>query len=639
MSLLEELLAPIEGEISAGPDLRSSNEFAEVEKAFLDADQPSTLSPVGAESEMEEGFDEVVELASEFLKSQSKDLKIAIFLTASLMRVESFKGLADGLEVILGLLKEYWDTMYPGIPSRGPVLDWFGSEDFSYALFLLPLTEFGHRYREYKEWASGDEKKDAKGGDGESSNSFESAFGQTPREWYEELVSNLTRCNDTLAALDAFGKEKFKEAGEKPPRYSDLAAALKRVTQAAQDLLGRKPAPPKPATPEPQPEASQESSGKAEGAPVAPGAPSPQAGPSALPRNKDEAAAVVGLAARVMRQEDPADPSPYLLIRGLRWGELRAGGDHLDPRWLQPPSTEQRTHLKGLFLDGKHPELLEAVEEVMGTPAGRGWLDLQRYAILASERLGSEYRLVAKAIRGALRSLLLDIPSLVDASLMDDSPTASRDTMAWLKDEGLLPGEGESESQAGVDQTRRADRVIRDASYDRATAMVRAGDPQGAIEMLMERAQHEHSARARFITKAEAAGIMVSSGMEVVARPILDELLALIDQHGLENWESGDVVAKPMGLLLRCLTPQEGTLRQKVYPRLAKLDPMLAMEVNRATTPSPGPAASPHAGTPNTPDTPPQTPPQQGARPVHYAPGAQPQKAGEGNGPQGDGNG
>jgi len=603
MSLLEELLAPIEGENPAGPDLRSSNEFAEIEKAFLEADQPSIMSPTGVDGEADEGFDEVVDLCKDYLTTGSKDLKVAVFLAASLLRVSGARGLADGVDVIFGLLQEFWDTMYPGIPSRGPILDWFGSDDVSYALFLMPLTEFGHRHKEYKEWVSAEEeekKGKAKPGAKKSGDAadpggdFESAFGQTSREWYEELVSSLHRCNETLTALDAFGKEKFKEADEKPPRYADLAAALKRITSAAEDLLGRKPAPPKPAVPQPQaaeaaaPAPMEVASGG--GAAAAPQAPQV----SAVPKTRDEAAALVAVAAKVMREENPGDPSAYLLLRGLRWGEIRAGGEHVDPRWLEPPETAQRTRLKSLFLDKKYEELLDSVEEIMGTPAGRGWLDLQRYAVLASEKLGPGFQLVAKAIRGALASLLEDIPSLVDATLMDDSPTASRDTLAWLKEEGLLASPASGAGAEEEAQARKADRIIREAGYDRAAAMAQAGDPDGAIELLMERAEHESSVRSRFITKSEAAGIMVNYGMQVVARPILDELLGLVDQHGLESWESADVVARPMGLLIRCLDPREAQLKNKIYPRLAKLDPVLAMEVNRAGAPGgPAPQATP----------------------------------------------
>ena len=584
MSLLEELLAPIEEEASAGPDLRDSNEFAAIERAFLDADQPAAMMPGGASQDAGEEYAEVVSLCSDFLASRSKDLKVAVYLAASLLRVEGYSGFATGLGVIKGLLETFWEDLHPDIPSRAPVLDWFGSDDFSYALYLVPLTEFGHRHSDYKSWAKDDgggkapAKPGAQKGAEDDGMDFGSAFGQTSREWYDELVGALHRCNATLEALDALGKERFPPAKEKPPRYASLADALKKVSAAAEDLLGRKPAPPKPV------QAPAASSPGTEAAAV--GGPGAAASPalvaSAEPKTGEEAAALVGVAARVLRREKPWSPSPYLLLRGLRWGELRSAGDPVDPRALEAPSTQQRTGLKSLFLDQKWNELLEAGEEIMATRAGRGWLDLQRYAVLSAERLGPDYRHVAEAIRSGLASLLQDLPSLHDASLMDDSPTASRDTMAWLQEENLLPSGPSPQAKADEDRVRHADRIIRESGFERAAAMARSGDPQGAVEMLMDRAEHERSQRDRFIAKAEAAGIMVNHGMNPVARPILDELIALIDQHQLEAWEPADVVAKPLGLLLRCMDAKEAPLRQKIYPRLAKLDPLLAMQVGQA---------------------------------------------------------
>ncbi len=628
MSLLEELLAPIEDGAPAGPDLRGSNEFAAIERAFMDADQPALMTPGGAAQEPGEEYEEVVGLCTDFLRDQSKDLKVAVFLAASLLRAEGFSGLATGLGVIKGLLDRFWDDLHPAIPSRAPILDWFGSDDLSYALYLVPLTEFGHRHSDYKSWVKEDAatkpgppktgaQKAAEEDDGQG---FGSAFGQTPREWYEELVTSLHRCTATLEELDSLGKERFPKADEKPPRYASLADALKRMTAAAEDLLDRKPAPPKPKEPAvPVAEAPPPGVGEDvdSGAPVPRGeagtanVPAPI---SAEPKTTDEAAALVAVAARAMRREQPWNPSPYLLLRGLRWGELRAAGDPVDPRILEAPSTPQRTRLKSLFLDKKWPELLEASEEIMATPAGRGWLDLQRYTIQAAARQGPDYQHATEAIRSLLHSLLEDFPSLPQASLMDDSPTASRDTMAWLREEGLLPSEGSAGAQAEVDQARRADRIVREAGFDRALAMARAGDPQGAVEMLMERAEHERSQRARFITKSEAAGIMVSHGMTPVARPILDELLTLVEQHQLEAWEPADVVAKPMGLLLQCLDAREAPLRQKIYPRLAKLDPMLAMRVGQSgSAGGPGTAASPPA--PPQPGQPQGQPPGSAAQP------------------------
>ena len=122
----------------------------------------------------------------------------------------------------------------------------------------------------------------------------------------------------------------------------------------------------------------------------------------------------------------------------------------------------------------------------------------------------------------------------------------------------------------------------REASFERAQKMVQGGDPDGAIRLLMRRGDVERSERARFITRAEAAAIMVSRGEMVVARPILDELLKEVDQHNLEDWEAGEIVARPLGLLYRCLDPSEGPIRQQIYQRICRLDPLLARSIGEA---------------------------------------------------------
>ncbi len=598
MSFLEELLAPIEGDTPVGPDLSGSNEFAAIETTFQHAFDPPFDNVSGEYEDTSADFEEVVELGTEFLRDHSKDLRVAVRLAISLHRAGGFSGLATGLELIKGLLEAYWDTLHPGTSSRRSILNWMGSDDVAFALPLTPLTEFGHQYSDYEKWVkSGAAAESGKDGEAEGEGvDFESAFVQTSWEWYDALSAALSRCDTTLKELDAVGKERFTEANEKPPRYAKLAEELKKVKAAGEDLLGRKPAPPKPVEETPAGEVGG-TPGEASSYGAGQSAQTERAAVSSEPETPEEAALVVAVAARVLRRKRPGDPSGYLLTRGLRWGELRAGGDHVDPRVLEAPTTAQRTHLKTLFLDKQFADLLEAAEELMATPVGRGWLDLQRYAVLATDKLGSEYKQVGAAIRSALTSVLRDVPVLLEASLMDDSPTASRDTMSWLEAEELIPTPAAEEGREARSRAAEADRIIREAGYDRAAALAHAGDPEGAVELLMERAEHERSERDRFVTKSEAAGIMVGHEMASVARPILDELMALIDKHQLEDWEPADVVAKPISLLVRCLDPQsESSLKDQLHPRLAKLDPLLAMQVNRLGSGSGGRSSGDSSG-------------------------------------------
>jgi type VI secretion system protein ImpA len=303
---------------------------------------------------------------------------------------------------------------------------------------------------------------------------------------------------------------------------------------------------------------------------------------SAEPQDSEQAAAAVAAAAQFLRKEDPRNPIPYLLLRSLRWGEVRGTDDRIDPLLLEAPRSEERKTLRSLFLEEQWQELLEATEEVMASEAGRGWLDLQRYAILAADHMGSDFSAVTAALRGALQSHLLDLPSLATATLMDDSAAASADTRQWLEAAGFLAPNAGVEGEGPATDDTDPDKVRLDASFARAEQMVQAGDPDGAIRLLMGRAERETSERATFVTRGEAARIMVERGETSVARPILEELLGDIDRHSLEEWESGEVVAKPMGLLLRCLDPGEGPRRQQIYERICRLDPLLARELRDA---------------------------------------------------------
>ena len=143
-------------------------------------------------------------------------------------------------------------------------------------------------------------------------------------------------------------------------------------------------------------------------------------------------------ATRFMRRALPASPAPYLILRAVRWGELRAGGADLDAALLVAPSTEVRTRMKTLTAHQRWADLLELTESAAATECGRGWLDLQRYAITACEQLG--YTAAANAIRSELACLLADYPKLTSATLLDDTGTANPETASWLSSAVLKKG-------------------------------------------------------------------------------------------------------------------------------------------------------------------------------------------------------
>ena len=497
-------------------------------------------------------------------------------------------GLNAGLDLLRGLVERHWDHLYPELEDgdtglRAAPLDWVGRY-LHPAIRSVPLNKTGHdffKYREaratgYEADAAGDQKKLAarQAAIEEkrlTAEDFDKAFDATPKAWYKQLVVDLNSCGQALQALDALAQEKF---GDAAPNFMDLQKGLEEVGDVVSKLLVKKleldPDPPDAAPAG----ALGVGGGGATGSSGAAGALAPE------PASADDAAARIASAVRFLRRADPKNPAPYLILRGFRWGELRARGGDVDPKLFTAPPTQVRTHLKSLLLDGKWTELLEAGEDVMATPLGRGWLDLQRYELTACGQLGTEYDLVAIALRTALVGLLRDVPGLLDLTLMDDTPTANAETRAWLQNGGLVAAAAQATAEAAAQPTAAAAmRPSLGRVFDRAVDEVRAGRPQKGIELLMREAEQEKSERARFLCRAEAAGIMVEAGLEAVAMPILKELVDAIETHKLEDWEAGNVAARPMGLMYRCLQKLGGDAERKddLYRRICRLDPLQAI--------------------------------------------------------------
>jgi type VI secretion system protein ImpA len=301
----------------------------------------------------------------------------------------------------------------------------------------------------------------------------------------------------------------------------------------------------------------------------------------------DDAFQRVTAVAGYLRRNDPSSPLPYLLLRGLRWGELRAAGTDVDANLLEAPPTGTRQALKKAANDSDSQRVLELGEAAMGLPCGRGWLDLQRYVFRAANELG--YYQVAAAIRAEVNGLLADYPALRQASLLDDTPAANPETQAWLDEIAPAPPAEAAYAPAAMEDATEASWAAPDGGPEIVDAnhvameAARAGRPQEAIEILTREATAEKSGRGRFQRRLQLAQLCMSMGYERIAHPILEQLAAEIDSRGLEGWEAAPSVAQPLALLYRCLEKLDTApdLKQKVYDRICRLDPLQALACGR----------------------------------------------------------
>jgi type VI secretion system protein ImpA len=582
----DDLLNPIPGENPGGADLRYEPIYDKIKEArHEDADVPAED---WEKPRKLADWPVVIKLASDALATKTKDLQIAAWLTEALLRRDGFGGLATGLTLLRELEERFWDHLHP-LPDEGDLevraapLEWVGTR-LDLPVKSVPINKTGHSYLQYKESRAISSEKEAEQNQAKGTarqealadgkvppEVFDKGFEGTPKAWYRQLAGDLDGCRKSLDTLDQLSAQKF---GDVAPNLIPLREVLEEVWRAVQALLARKLQ----LDPDPVPVGGAEARGGSEAA--AGGA---AGGLPAEPVSAADAAARVVAAARFLRGADAANPASYLILRALRWGEVRAGGSEVDPRLLDAPTSQDRTRLKTLLLDQDWQGLLEAAETVMGTSAGRGWLDLQRYTLNALAGLGPELEIAARAVRLELRGLLAEVPGLPSMTLMDDLPTAGPKTLEWLRTEGLT-GEAPAEGGEAEPAQLRAPAARQPASgpdrlFDRALTEVRAGRAQKGIELLKRELDRETSTRGRFIRQAQLARVMVEAGLEPVAAPMLQELLGLIETHKLEDWEAGSVVAEPMALLYRVLDKLNGdpAVKESLYLRICRLDPVQAM--------------------------------------------------------------
>src|SRR5277367_5566875 len=595
MPLPEGLLNPIPGDNPSGNTLRYDPVYDKIREARREED----VLPQGDWSRevKKADFPLVIKLATEALSTKTKDLQIAAWLTEAILFRDHVAGLREGLDLLRGFMETFWDTLYPEIEDddlefRSAPLSWVGSK-LDVAVRRLPLTKNKLDFFKFQESRRVGYEADAAASDVKAAErataieekkctgeEFDEAVRATGDAFYEKLAANLVAALESVLSLETLSDEKF---GREAPNFANLRTALEDLQDVVKHY--HRPAAPEveveaPAEMEPE-EVVEESAAAAVGA-AAPA--SKKRSVTAEPADRDDAMQRLTIVAHFLRKENPLNPVSYLLLRAMRWGELRASGTTLNVALLEAPPTEKRTLIKKMSMEGDWAGVLENSEQAMSLPCGRGWIDLQRYVVRACENLGSDYEPVAAGIRSELRALLTDYPDLLNSSLMDDTPAANAETLTWLRESVLpppaasepafVPAAMESSSSSQGTNGEKAPDVI-----ELAMTAARAGRVQEAIGILTREIGNERTGRGRFHRHIQLANIFLAAKHEAIAYPILVELADEIERRKLEEWEEPSVVAQPLALLYRCADKlgRDDAEKQKIYQKLCRLDPGQAL--------------------------------------------------------------
>jgi type VI secretion system protein ImpA len=598
MPLREDILNPIAGDNPSGQSLRYAPVYDKIKEARREDDELAQ----GAWQHERKVADwvQVSRLCQDAIATQSKDLQLAVWLSEALLKREGVRGFCEGLKLCHGLVDKFWDTLYPELEDgdaeqRAAPLDWLGSR-LIVAVKSVPLCHDGYNFLQYKDsrvvgfedQAQSKEQKAAREKalkEGKlAPEIFDKSFVETPKAFYADQEKQFDAAVAAVAALDETCQQKF---GAAAPGFGRLSEGLTEVRQLVHSLLQKK----RETEPDPVEEVAAESppEGAAEGAE---GAEKAEGGGasiglgshvSAEPAERREAIAAVVTAAAVLRKRDPFGPAAYLMLRGLRWGELRGSSD---PQVLEAPPSDLRQQVKALATRNRWADLLDLAEQIMALPCSRAWLDLQRFVVEACTALGDNYNAIAVAIRSELRTLLRDLPQLLDATLTDDTPAANSETQKWLREllaepsdapplPGAPHGPASGDSRAPGWQKRFVD------PQALAQEAMRAGQQQKAVEILQREVERAPNGRARFLRKMQLAQICIAAGKDSIAQLLLDDVAAAIDTHKLDDWEDRETIARALVFLLQNSKKiqADAKAKQALFERVCRLDPVQALSV------------------------------------------------------------
>jgi len=598
MPFPDDLLNPIEGANPSGANLRYDPVYDKIKEARREETQP----PPGMTEQDRKVSDnpQVIKLTTDLLTNKTKDLQLAAWLTEAWLKQRGFGGLKDGLALCCGLVDKFWDTLYPEIDegdaeSRGAPLGFLGVK-LDIPIKLVPVVEkakyglLDHKQSRdvgYEDQVKGDEAKKKRAQlvkEGKlTPELFDKAFEETPKKFYAQAEKDLDACLENLTRLKKSCDEKF---GNEGPAFGPLQSALDASRHLIHGFLQKKrEKEPDPVEEVPAAEAAlgaEGAGGPAVAGPVRTGVLISVDG-SSEPPDRIDAIKKIAEAAAFLRRREPQSPASYLMLRGLRWGELRAAIELADPTKLEAPPTDLRRHLKKLLLDKKYEELLEAAESAMALPCSRAWLDMQRFVVEACEALGSGHEAIARAIRSELKALVTDIPQLLDATLMDETPAANAETRAWLVSlsqapASATPADGTAHAASLNGLGSRWPGQPTDA-YVSALQALRDGHERKAFEILQQDIARKRSGRERFRRRMQLVEICATTNKPNVAQPILDDVAAAIENHKLDEWEDPGLVASALATLMKMSVKIQAdkAAQQKIFERICRLDPAQAL--------------------------------------------------------------
>lgn len=330
---LEVLLQPISEENPSGESLRYSgiyDQIAEARRSDDGLDQGEWKT-----EQKSADFNKVIELGVNALKTQSKDLQIAVWVAEALSRKHGFAGLRDSLVLLSGLQEKFWDTLHPEIDEgdmegRANAISWLDVQ-FPLAIRAVPITVVSnYSFNDLEDAAKFDFpeniselpmdsqppllalKAEAEKGNRVTAMMWAKEKAQTRRATVESVNFVINECFAALADLNRVIEEKYDR--NQMPGLSSVRNTLENVHTKVKLLLEEKRLE--------EPDPIEEIEEASEGGEV--GAEGGGRGGSVTGaiNNRKDALRRLGEIAAFFQKTEPHSPVSYLVQRAVKWGNM-----------------------------------------------------------------------------------------------------------------------------------------------------------------------------------------------------------------------------------------------------------------------------------------------------------------------------
>nr|WP_319527525.1 type VI secretion system protein TssA [Pseudomonas laurentiana] len=460
----------------------------------------------------------VLERSETLLRDQSKDLRVAVWLTWALYQREAFPGLLAGIGLLHVLCEQYWADIYPQKPrTRSAAMRWLVSRLDQVLSESIPIKEQRPLFRCMLEHLDGLEK------------ALTAQLGDDA----PLLLPICRRLNSMLQRADDDRHE-----------ASAVGAVVAQVKQATAQLF----------TP---------------GSPID----NEKDAHKALRAQQESARP---LCAWWLRQKS-TDLRALRLNRTLLWLPI----DGVPERNTEQVTALRGLPIDKLkayqerFEQGQYADLLLELEASLAKAPF--WFDGQRLVWECLQALGAEQAMREVEVHFAL--LLQRLPGVVELRFYDGTPFADPATRRWISAQvmpHLQSADVPRKVEVGADQPAWED------ALDAAQPILRKDGLKAAVQHLKQGLRNAHGGRTRFFWQLSMARLCFTAKKYELAKTQLETLDQELQRSGLHAWEPDLVLEVLHLLHGCCeLLPQNHAVRERkeeIYRRLCHLDLEVVLE-------------------------------------------------------------